>query len=85
MDRLDALLSVLAYCSGPTCRQPWAAIHPDGSVANLAEALNPSYDTLYAAFQKFDYKRCARAGERAAGRARAPPLGCWQSGAGAAG
>jgi hypothetical protein len=57
VDRLDAVLTVLAYCSGPVCRQPFSAIHPDGAVANLAEALAPQYDALYASFAKLDFKR----------------------------
>ncbi|PNG99809.1 Arylsulfatase, partial [Tetrabaena socialis] len=30
VDRLDAVLSVLAYCSGRTCHYPFSVIHPDG-------------------------------------------------------
>ena len=29
-DRLDAVLTVMSYCSGATCRNPFIAIHPDG-------------------------------------------------------
>ncbi|PNH09105.1 Arylsulfatase [Tetrabaena socialis] len=59
IDRLDAALTVLSYCSGSTCSRPFDRIHPEGTVVNLAEAMDPSYDTLYANFQKLNYRRCA--------------------------
>ena len=59
VDRLDAALTVLSYCSGSSCTQPFSRIHTDGSVVNLAEAMDPQYDSLYAGFKKLDYKQCA--------------------------
>ncbi|KAG2427404.1 hypothetical protein HXX76_012340 [Chlamydomonas incerta] len=59
VDRLDAALTVLCYCSGSSCTQPFSRIHPDESVVNLAEAMDPKYDSLYAGFKKLDYKKCA--------------------------
>ncbi|GFR41741.1 hypothetical protein Agub_g2494 [Astrephomene gubernaculifera] len=59
VDRLDAALTVMSYCSGSTCTQPFSRIHPDGSVVNLAEAMDPAYDSLYAGFQKLDFYKCA--------------------------
>ncbi len=37
MGRLDAALTVLAYCQGLTCQNPWAALHPDGAVSSLQQ------------------------------------------------
>ncbi len=59
VDRLDAALTVLSYCSGSSCAQPLSRIHPDGSVVNLAEAMDPKYDSLYGGFKKLDFYRCA--------------------------
>ncbi|PNW86422.1 hypothetical protein CHLRE_02g085850v5 [Chlamydomonas reinhardtii] len=58
IDRLDALLTVLAYCRGNTCRDPFSRMHPDGAVTNLAAAMDPKYDSLYGAFQKLQYTQC---------------------------
>ncbi|PNW86425.1 hypothetical protein CHLRE_02g086000v5 [Chlamydomonas reinhardtii] len=59
VDRLDALLSVTAYCEGGLCRNPFRAIHIDGSINNLYQAMDPTFDLLYASFDKFSYRRCA--------------------------
>lgn len=45
--RLDALLLVLKGCKAKTCTKPWDALHPDGSVASLKDAMNPTYDQFY--------------------------------------
>ncbi|KAG2446697.1 hypothetical protein HYH02_008263 [Chlamydomonas schloesseri] len=58
IDRLDALLTVLAYCRGDTCRNPFSRIHPDGSVLDLATAMDQKYDSVYAGFQKLQYTQC---------------------------
>eukprot|EP00198_Chlamydomonas_reinhardtii_P008375 XP_001697712.1 predicted protein [Chlamydomonas reinhardtii] len=58
-DRLDAVLTVMSYCSGATCRNPFIVIHPDGSVTNLEQAMDVKFDDLYGGFKKFSYKRCA--------------------------
>ncbi|KAG2435226.1 hypothetical protein HXX76_007308 [Chlamydomonas incerta] len=59
VDRLDALLSVTAYCEGGLCRNPFRAIHIDGSVNNLYQAMDAKFDPLYASLDKFAYRRCA--------------------------
>ncbi|KAG2489560.1 hypothetical protein HYH03_012011 [Edaphochlamys debaryana] len=58
VDRLDAVLTVMSYCSGITCRNPFLRIHPDGSVKTFTQALDARYDSLYERFKKFSYKRC---------------------------
>lgn len=45
--RLDALLLVLKSCKGDGCVRPWLALHPDGSVASLADALDAQFDDFY--------------------------------------
>lgn len=58
--RLDALLLTLKSCKGATCREPWAALHPQGDVASLAEALDPRFDAFYAEGQeKVSFSACA--------------------------
>eukprot|EP00955_Chlamydomonas_euryale_P080643 363446-Chlamydomonas_euryale.AAC.14 len=47
IDRLDALMTVMAYCKGPSCRNPWRVLHPDGSVNYLLEAMSPVFDSFY--------------------------------------
>ena len=56
--RLDALLLVLKSCQGKTCVRPWDALHPDGSVQTLAEALAPSFDVLYQELPSVRFERC---------------------------
>ncbi|KAG2487607.1 hypothetical protein HYH03_013746 [Edaphochlamys debaryana] len=36
LDRLDAVLSVLAHCSGASCRSPYSLLHPYGGVQDFA-------------------------------------------------
>lgn len=58
--RLDALLLTLKSCAGSTCRRPWAALHPQGDVASLAQALDPRFDAFYAEGQeKVTFSACA--------------------------
>lgn len=45
--RLDALLLVLKSCKASTCYQPWSALHPEGDVASLVDAMDPKYDRFY--------------------------------------
>ncbi|KAH7123255.1 alkaline-phosphatase-like protein [Dactylonectria estremocensis] len=56
--RLDALLFVLKSCKGKTCSQPWSALHPQGNVATLEEALSPRFDEFYDHQVKVEYSRC---------------------------
>lgn len=59
LDRLDALIMMLKDCKGESCQNPWGNIHRSyGKVANLADALDPEYDTLYAALPKLKFLRC---------------------------
>jgi len=59
VDRLDAVLTVMAYCEGPSCRNPWRVLHPDGSANSLVEALSPVFDTYYKQRTKFSFQQCA--------------------------
>ncbi|PSN72114.1 Arylsulphatase [Corynespora cassiicola Philippines] len=57
--RLDALLFVLKSCKGRTCIEPWRALHPEGNVNNLHDALSPRFDRFYEVQQKkIEYSRC---------------------------
>lgn len=59
-DHLDAVLLVLKTCAGPTCRQPWAALHPEGGVKTLKDALDPKYDTFYEDQNKVKFAKCEK-------------------------
>ncbi|KAJ4291443.1 hypothetical protein N0V88_006037 [Collariella sp. IMI 366227] len=57
--RLDALLFVLKSCKGQTCVRPWHALHPNGNVQNLHDALSSRFDVFYEKQQKkVSYNRC---------------------------
>lgn len=58
VNRLDAILSVAAYCTGSQCRNPWRALHPDGSVNSLLEAMSAAYDAQYDSYLKFNFQSC---------------------------
>ncbi|KAI8803656.1 periplasmic arylsulfatase, sulfate-repressible [Cladochytrium replicatum] len=61
VDRLDALLSLLAHCSGETCVDPLASIrHPitRKPLTTLAEALDPSLDPYFNNIAKFGFIGC---------------------------
>ncbi|PNH09674.1 Arylsulfatase [Tetrabaena socialis] len=58
IDRLDAVLTVMSYCSGVLCRNPFLRLHPDGSVTNLTQAMDPQFDQLYSSVKKLSYKHC---------------------------
>ncbi|KAG2495700.1 hypothetical protein HYH03_006300 [Edaphochlamys debaryana] len=61
VDRLDAVLTVMSYCWGRTCTDPFSHIHgPDGGVHDLTAALDPKYDSLYGGFSKLGFKRCTK-------------------------
>lgn len=59
-DRLDALMMVLKSCREVDCYEPWAALHPDGDVHSLADALDARYDEFYAGQTKVQYEFCSR-------------------------
>lgn len=50
VNRLDAALTAMAYCVGPSCRNPWRTLHPDGAVNSLLDAMSPAYDVFYARY-----------------------------------
>ncbi|KAF1849200.1 arylsulfatase-like protein [Cucurbitaria berberidis CBS 394.84] len=57
--RLDGLLFVLKSCKGRTCIEPWRALHPDGNVEKLRDALSARFDEFYEVQQKkIEYSRC---------------------------
>ncbi|KAF2108786.1 alkaline-phosphatase-like protein [Lophiotrema nucula] len=47
LPRIDALLLVLKSCKGNTCTQPWKELHQDGTVKNLRDAMDATYDEYY--------------------------------------
>jgi len=59
VSRLDSLLFVLKSCKGDVCRKPWEALHPDGGVETLQDALDKEYDHFYEQEQvRIKYNRC---------------------------
>lgn len=57
--RLDSLLLVTKSCTGFVCTQPWNALHPQGNVQSLRDALSPRFDAFYEKQQvKVSYSRC---------------------------
>ncbi|KAK7953199.1 hypothetical protein PG988_013893 [Apiospora saccharicola] len=57
--RLDSLLFVLKSCRAETCIRPWEALHPDGDVRNLADALSSRWDRFYEARERsIRFDRC---------------------------
>ncbi|KAI1341591.1 Arylsulphatase [Xylariaceae sp. FL0016] len=58
VDRLDALALVLKTCKTDACRRPWASIHPDGGVQNLAQALDSQFDEYYRGMPKVKWDKC---------------------------
>ncbi len=57
--RLNAVLTVLAYCVGQICREPWQVLHPEGDVSSLWQAMSSAYDAQYESYVMFGYTRCA--------------------------
>lgn len=58
IQRLDGVLSAMAYCTGPGCRNPWRTLHPDGSVNSLYDAMQPAWDIFYASRKTFAFTSC---------------------------
>lgn len=57
--RLNGLMMVLKSCKATTCNKPWLALHPQGDVSSLPEAMNPKYDIFYEHEQpKVAFKWC---------------------------
>ena len=61
MLRLDALIMVLKTCKGDLCTAPWQALHPNGKVHTLLEALKPEYDAFYRQQPSMLFYDCPRA------------------------
>ena len=45
--RVDALLLTLKACKGAACRRPWEALHPEGDVHSLRDAMGHEFDDFY--------------------------------------
>lgn len=59
VSRLDSLLLVTKSCKGSVCAHPWQALHPQGNVERLRDALSPRFDLFYEQQQvKVEYSRC---------------------------
>lgn len=58
ISRLDSLIMVLKTCKGETCVRPWAALHPQGNVQTLHDALSHRFDASYALHQRVSFDRC---------------------------
>ncbi|ROW07678.1 hypothetical protein VMCG_03347 [Cytospora schulzeri] len=58
IDRLDSLLFVLKSCKGHTCVRPWQALHPNGNVQTLKDALSPRFDAFYTYQTRVEYDHC---------------------------
>ncbi|TGZ79523.1 alkaline phosphatase-like protein [Ascodesmis nigricans] len=56
--RLNALLLVTKSCAKESCKSPWKTLHPDGTVLNLPQAMDPKYDPLYNALPQVAFKKC---------------------------
>ena len=59
VQRLDGVLSAMAYCAGSVCRNPWKLLHPDGSVNSLYDAMQPTWDRFYASRSLFKFSLCS--------------------------
>lgn len=53
-------MMVLKSCSELECTQPWHALHLDGVVKDLKDALSRRYDGFYAEQPKVAYSLCER-------------------------
>ncbi|KAL1888397.1 hypothetical protein Sste5346_009605 [Sporothrix stenoceras] len=58
VNRLNALVVVLKTCARDTCREPWKALHPQGDVASLHQALNAKFDDFYATQPRVYFTKC---------------------------
>ena len=61
--RLNALVLVLKSCTKDDCRNPWGALHPQGDVKTLADALASRYDDFYSNQPKVNFDECIPAFE----------------------
>lgn len=58
VDRLDAVLTAMAYCKGAECRNPWGLLHPDGAAGSMLEAMSAAFDGFYSQRTKFSFRLC---------------------------
>lgn len=58
VNRLDSLLFVLKSCKSRTCVRPWEALHPQGNVQSLLDALSPRFDQFYIQQERVKYDHC---------------------------
>jgi hypothetical protein len=58
INRLDSLLFVLKSCKAQSCVRPWEALHPEGNVQTLWDALNPRFDRFYVQQARVRYDHC---------------------------
>ncbi|TEA12122.1 Arylsulfatase [Colletotrichum sidae] len=59
VSRLDSLLLVTKSCKGSVCTHPWRALHPQGNVDSLRDALSTRFDSFYEQQQvRVKYSRC---------------------------
>ncbi|KAG2448652.1 hypothetical protein HYH02_006009 [Chlamydomonas schloesseri] len=59
VQRLEAVLSVLAYCKGDRCREAYGAIVGPGRVLSFADLMDPGYDSQIGALRKFEFQGCS--------------------------
>lgn len=62
LPRIDALLLVLKSCKGDACSNPWKQLHSDGTVRNLRDAMNQTYDDNYHNLPKVEFRVCFKNG-----------------------
>ncbi|KAF4460984.1 arylsulfatase precursor, partial [Fusarium albosuccineum] len=60
MDRLNAVLLVTKSCNQESCRDPWQILRDDSGddFMNLEQAMDPKFDTFFAALPSVRYKEC---------------------------
>ncbi|CAI0644619.1 unnamed protein product [Colletotrichum noveboracense] len=59
--RLDAVIMALKDCEGRRCSRPWSALHPDGDIVSLEQALDTKYDGFYKGQPKMYFESCEAA------------------------
>ncbi|KAI9731684.1 MAG: hypothetical protein M1834_004473 [Cirrosporium novae-zelandiae] len=57
-NRMNGILLVTKSCEQNSCRDPWATLHHNGTVHNLAQALDTKYDSFYASLPRVQIKEC---------------------------
>ncbi len=49
---------MLKSCKGETCSRPWEALHPQGNVLTLQDALSAKFDSFYTQQTRVRYDHC---------------------------